>query len=93
MANISLFLSGGIMVGFLAIGFFFFRFWQKTHDTLFATFAVSFWILALERLVLLATSPTHELRPYVYLIRFTAFMLLIVAIWNKNRRRLPSDRE
>ena len=92
-AIISQFISGGIMVGFLATGFFFFRFWQKTRDSLFAVFAASFWILAIERVFLLATSDwgdpsagTHELRGYVYWIRFTAFMLIIVAFLLKNRR-------
>lgn len=82
------------MVGSLAIGFFFFRFWKKTRDNLFAVFAASFWVLAAERVVLLATaggigpdSSLHEQRPYVYLIRFFAFMLIIVAFLMKNRRR------
>jgi hypothetical protein len=88
---ISQFLSGAIMLGFLAIGFFFFRFWRKTRDTLFAVFAASFWVLALERVLLLATiqqeeSSYHEFRPYVYLVRFAAFMLIIVAFWLKNRK-------
>jgi hypothetical protein len=86
-------MSGGIMVGFLAIGFFFFRFWRKTRDSLFGVFAASFWVLAVERVVLLITtrgvgpdSLIHEQRPYVYLIRFFAFMLIIAAFWLKNRR-------
>ena len=90
---ISHFMSGGIMVGFLAIGFFFFRFWKKTRDSLFAVFAASFWVLAAERVVLLMTavgtgpdSLIHEQRPYVYLIRFFAFLLIIAAFLLKNRR-------
>ena len=79
------------MLGFLAIGFFFFRFWKKTSDSLFAVFAASFWVLAVERVLLLLTArgegdEMHELRPYVYLVRFTAFMLIIVAFWLKNRK-------
>ena len=90
---ISQFLSGGIMLGFLAIGFFFFRFWQKTGDSLFAVFAASFWVLAAERVLLLwlsggigPDSVLHEQRPYVYLIRFFAFLLIIIAFLIKNRR-------
>ena len=88
---ISQFLSGAIMLGYLAVGFFFFRFWQRTRDSLFAVFAASFWVLAAERILLLITSggpdaDVHEMRPYVYLVRFTAFMLIIVAFWLKNRR-------
>ena len=95
-ALISQFLSGGIMVGFLASGYFFFRFWQKTRDSLFAVFATAFLILAIERLLLLATvnvgdptGGTHELRGYVYWVRFSAFMLIIVAFVLKNRRSSP----
>ena len=88
----SQFLSGAIMLGYLAIGFFFFRFWRKTRDSLFAVFAASFWVLAVERILLLLTTKTlldpenHEIRAYVYLVRFAAFMLIIVAFWLKNRR-------
>ena len=92
-ALISQFMSGGIMVGFLASAYFFFRFWLKTRDSLFAVFATSFIILAVERVFLLATvnladttGGFHELRGYVYWFRFTAFMLLIVAFIMKNRR-------
>ena len=85
------FLSGAIMLGYLAIGLFFFRFWRKTRDSLFAVFAASFLVLAGERILLLMTAgsgdlDTHELRPYVYLVRFAAFMLIIVGFGLKNRR-------
>ena len=81
------------MVGFLAAGYFFYRFWLKTRDSLFAVFATAFIILAIERVFLLATvnvgdptGGTHELRGYVYWFRFTAFMLIIIAFIMKNRR-------
>jgi hypothetical protein len=88
---ISQFLSGAVMLGFLAIAYFFFRFYKRTRDSLFAVFAASFCVLAAERVLLLLTSGgpnagVHEMRPYVYLVRFTAFMLIIVAFWLKNRR-------
>ena len=91
-ALISQFMSGGIMLGCLACGFFFLRFWQKTRDSLFAVFAAAFWILAVERVFLLATvnpvdpSGIHELRGYVYWFRFVAFSLIISAIVMKNRK-------
>ena len=91
-ALLNQFLSGAVMLGCLACGFFFCRFWQKTRDSLFAVFAVAFWILAVERVFLLATvnvlnpSGTHELRGYVYWFRFVAFMLIIIAIIMKNRK-------
>lgn len=90
---VSQFISGAIMMGFLAIGFFFLRFWQKTRDSLFAVFAASFWVLAIERVLLLVTADgvfadvaLQEQRPYVYAIRFFAFALIIAAFLMKNRR-------
>jgi hypothetical protein len=92
-ALISQFISGGIMLGFLASTYFFYRFWVKTRDSLFAVFATAFLILAVERVFLLATvniddptGGTHELRGFVYWIRFSAFMLIITAFIMKNRR-------
>ena len=81
------------MVGFLASAYFFFRFWQKTRDSLFAVFATSFLILAVERVFLLATvnvgdpsGAVHELRGYVYWFRLVAFSLILVAFVLKNRQ-------
>jgi len=80
------FLSGGCLAVFLAIGWFFVRFWKKTRDRFFLWFAVAFWFLGLERVVLLIVRPENELRPAVYLIRLACFILIAVAIYDKNRR-------
>ena len=91
-ALFSQFLSGGIFVACLACAYYFLRFWQKTRDSLFAVFSAFFLILAVERVFLLATvnlqdlQGTHELRGYVYWIRFSAFMMIIIAFALKNRR-------
>jgi hypothetical protein len=60
---------------------------------LFAFFAACFWVLAFERVLLLITAnrfdiemPMHEMRPYVYWVRFFAFMLIIAGFFLKNRR-------
>jgi hypothetical protein len=84
MHSIFHFISGAAMFGFLAIAFFFYRFWQKTEDRLFAAFSAAFCLLAMERIVLLATTEIQERAPYVYLFRFAAFMLIILAILLKN---------
>lgn len=87
MAALIQFISGAIFLGHAAIGLFFFSFWRRTRDGLFATFAAAFWVLAVERIALLATSPDDELRPFVYLIRLIAFLLLLGGIVVKNRPR------
>ncbi len=78
-------LSGAVMMGYLAIGFFFFRFWKKTNDRFFAVFATAFYVLAVGRVILLLTNPDDEMRPYVYLVRLAAYLLIIWAIIDKNR--------
>jgi hypothetical protein len=69
-----------------AAGMFFFRFWHDTIDRLFLFFALAFWLLAASWLALAIFDPTDETRPYVYAIRLTAFVLIIVATIDKNRR-------
>jgi hypothetical protein len=79
------FLNGAIMMGFLTAGFFFLRFHRRTRERLFAIFAASFFVLAAERIVLACINPAAEFRPYIYLIRLAAFLLIIIAIVDKNR--------
>lgn len=78
------FINGLITMGFLVAGVFFLRFWRRTRDGLFLTFAVAFWLLALNAaLVILLGLPREELR-YVYLLRLGAFLLIILAVLRKN---------
>lgn len=67
-------------------GLLFFRFWQDTADRLFALFAFAFWLLSASWLMLAVLDPTDEARPYVYAVRLVAFLLIIAAVANKNRR-------
>jgi hypothetical protein len=80
------FISGAIMMGYMVIALFFFRYWRRTSESLFGVFAAAFAVLCCERIALLLTTPEHELRPFVYLIRFAAFMLILLAIIIKNRK-------
>jgi hypothetical protein len=79
------FIAGALVLAYWAIGYFFFRFWRKTRDRLFRTFAWAFWVLAVERIILLFVDPKHEFQPYVYLVRMAAFLLIIWGIIEKNR--------
>lgn len=77
-------LAGAIMLNAWAISLFFFRFWKKTRDPLFACFAASFLLLGLERVSFVAIP---SLDSFTYLIRLGAFVLILFAIWQKNQRR------
>lgn len=83
------FLSGALFVSYLAAGLFFLRFWKRTGDRLFAIFALAFSVFGTERLLLALTNPADEFRPYIYLVRLFAFLLIIIAIIDKNRSKNP----
>ncbi len=79
------FISGAILMASCVVGLFFFRFWRSTHDRFFAMFAVAFWLLGVERLILAWLNLIDESHSLVYLIRTLAFAVIVVAIIDKNR--------
>jgi hypothetical protein len=82
--------SGGIIMGNVVVGLYFLRFWKETADRLFLIFALAFWLLAVQRvsLVLFAGDPGADV--WLYTIRLLAFVLIIAAILDKNRKTSPS---
>jgi hypothetical protein len=80
------FLSGAITMACMAIGLFFVRFWRRTGDRFFLMFAGAFWLLMVERIILLSVSASTEFAPYTYLVRLSAFLLISIAIIDKNRQ-------
>jgi peptidoglycan/LPS O-acetylase OafA/YrhL len=78
------FLSGMIAAGFLIAALFFFRFWRRTHDSLFAIFGISFVLFALSQAAALGFDSPHDDKTFVYLLRLAGFLLLLVAIVRKN---------
>jgi hypothetical protein len=77
--------SGMLVAGYLVAGLHFLKFWRRSRDRLFVMFAVVFWVLAVQRaaLAFTATLPTAEI--FLYALRLAAFVLIIVAIVDKNR--------
>ena len=79
------FVSGLIVMAFFVAGLFFIKFWLRTSDMLFAIFATAFWLLAINQgLTAFSTIPLEE-RTWLYLLRLTAFVIIIVGIFMKNR--------
>ena len=81
------FLSGAVAFGFFLIGLFFLRFWTRMRDSLFLWFALAFWLLGAGQSVLALSNIPVEERSSVYLIRLAAFLLILFAIFRKNRAR------
>lgn len=80
------FLSGAISMGFATASLLFLKFWTRTRDRLFLAFAVSFLLLGLNQALLSYTDVPLEERSALYLIRLAAFLIIIWALWSKNRQ-------
>ena len=79
------FLSGAVALGFAVCALFFLRYWRRTREELFLAVALAILLLGVGQTVLaLANIPTEE-RGSVYLLRLAAFLLILVAIYRKNR--------
>lgn len=76
---------GALVMGSFAVGLFFLRFWRQTRDRLFAMFALAFWVLGLNWLGLALLATTQEERTLFYVLRLVAFVLILLAIVDKNR--------
>lgn len=83
-----LLVSGMLLAGYAIVALFFLKFWRRTGDRLFGLFAAAFALLALQRFGLsLSTELTDEGGEWMYVLRLLAFVLILYAIWDKNRVR------
>lgn len=79
-----LILLGAIAMASLTAGLFFLRFWKDTGDRFFLFFSVSFFVEGLNRFALAMTVDPNEGRPLFYFVRFLSFLLILIAIADKN---------
>ena len=82
--DLHMYLNGALAAVAAIIGLFFIRFWRLTRDRFFVFFAAAFWIMAANWSAI-AWLATDETRHYFYLVRLVAFVLILVAIVDKNR--------
>ncbi|HYE05599.1 MAG TPA: DUF5985 family protein [Planctomycetota bacterium] len=80
------FMEGALFLGYLVIALFFLRFWRRSLDRLFAYFALAFAILAASRLALTLMHLPDEAQLLIRTLRLVAFLLILWAIIDKNRR-------
>jgi len=78
-------LTGAVATASFVAALFFLRFWRQTRDAFFALFALAFALDGASRLVLGMSHPSDEAEPLFYLARLIMFVLIIVAIVQKNR--------
>ena len=78
------FLSGAVTLGHLIAALFFLRFWRKTGDRLFLAFAMAFLLFALNQGLASLLAVYREPTSFVYVLRVLGFVLILVAIVDKN---------
>lgn len=78
--------SGALMMGYALTALFFLRFWAASKDRLFGMFSLAFVLLAVQRCAITMTREMMEDQTIFYLLRLAAFIVIIVAIVDKNRR-------
>jgi hypothetical protein len=84
------YISGLISGGYLVAALFFFRFWSRTGDVLFAIFGISFVLFAMSQGASLLLDSPREDRGWIYLFRLAGFALLLGSIiWKNIDRRTP----
>jgi zinc transporter ZupT len=77
--------SGALTALYAVIGLFFLRFRARTGDRLFAMFAGAFLLLAVQRVAITIAREWGENTTWLYGLRLLAFVLILVAIVDKNR--------
>jgi peptidoglycan/LPS O-acetylase OafA/YrhL len=85
-ADISLFLHGAITLACFLIGVKFLKFWRSGQDRFFLWFVAAFWVLACGWVIRAFAETTAEDVHYVFVPRLLAFLLIIAAILDKNRK-------
>lgn len=80
------FIMGAIAMASAVVALFFLRFWRETGDRLFGMFALAFLLLGITRLGLAASSDADEWHTMWYWVRLAAFLMILIAIVDKNRR-------
>ena len=77
----------------LTAGLFFLRFWKDTGDRFFLFFAVSFLIEGVNHAALGFSDDPNEGRPLFYFVRFVSFLLILIAIIQKNMIKSSASKD
>lgn len=78
------FLSGAAALAYLVAGVYFLRFWRKTRDGLFLSFAIAFWLLSLNQTIVSILGVADERTGFAYVLRVVGFVFILYAIVRKN---------
>lgn len=77
------FLRGALVMASSSIALFFLRFWRTTSERLFLFFSFAFGLLGANWAL---ASLGGSLAPHAHVLRFFAFVVIALAVLDKNRR-------
>jgi hypothetical protein len=80
------FLGGASAAASWIVAMFLFKFWRESRDRLLLLFSLAFVVLGLNWALVSAFHPSNETRHWFFLFRLVAFLLILGAILDKNRR-------
>jgi Family of unknown function (DUF5985) len=81
-------ITGMLTVLSLVAALFFTMSWRRSGDRFFLIFALAFTLLGIERLILGILNLPESPLLSIYVVRLIAFLLIIIAIVDKNRTSL-----
>jgi hypothetical protein len=87
--QLSIAFASATAMGCAVAGLIFLRHWVGTRDRLFGWFSASFFLMAVNRVALLAVGEQHEVSTSIYVVRALAFAFIIAGIVAKNVRPRP----
>jgi hypothetical protein len=84
--QVVLYLHGALTLACFLVGVKFLKFWRSSRDRFFLWFAAAFWVFAVGWGIRAFGATSSEDAHYVYVPRLLAFLLIIAAILDKNRK-------
>ena len=81
------FLAGAVTLAYFIASLHFVHFWRRTSDRLFLAFGAAFALLALNQFAIFALAIADERGSHAYVLRVLAFVLILLAVADKNFSR------
>ena len=88
LSSVKVLLNGAVMMGYWTVALFFLRYWKSSRDRLFAHFALAFAVMGANSAAIALLRVDDERNYYLYVARLVAFLLILYAVWDKNRAQV-----
>ena len=85
--SVNAFLLGAIAVANFVAAMLFLRYWRSSRDRFFLYLVASFLLESVNRTAAALQSATEGESAVHYLVRLASYLLIVLAIWEKNRIR------